>query len=106
MRTNAMRTVGIAGVLGALAVGAMASSVAAASGEEPCRIDTDAAVIRQAPSTSAARMGIGYRDQKCRFHGYTRDVVWAHITMKGSGVDGWVDRHLISTAKEELARTS
>ncbi|MGW8726307.1 hypothetical protein ACWGNF_09840 [Streptomyces sp. NPDC055808] len=51
-------------------------------------------------------MGIGYRDQKCRFHGYTRDVNWAHITMKGSGVDGWVERHLISTAKESLARTS
>lgn len=106
MRTRAMWTVGIAGALGALAVGPMASSVAASSGEEPCRIDTDAAVIRQAPSTTAARVGIGYRDQKCRFHGYTRDVNWAHITMKGSGVDGWVDRHLISTAKESLARTS
>lgn len=106
MRTNAMWTAGVAGVLGALAVGPTASSVAAASGSEPCRIDTDAAVIRQAPSTSAAKMGIGYRDQTCRFHGYTRDVNWAHITMQGSGVDGWVDRHLISTAKESLARTS
>ncbi|MFI6689207.1 hypothetical protein [Streptomyces sp. NPDC050485] len=104
MRAAARLTVGIAGVLGALVAGPM-GSVAAASGEEPCRIDADAAVIRQQPSKTAAKAGLGYRDQKCRFHGYTRDVVWAHITMKDSGVDGWVDRHLISTAKEELAPT-
>ncbi|MEV5281632.1 hypothetical protein [Streptomyces sp. NPDC052811] len=77
----------------------------AAAGEKPCRINTDTAIIRKQPSKAAAKAGIGYRDQRCRFHGYTRDVAWAHITMKGSGVDGWVDRALISTAKEQLAPT-
>ncbi|MEU9194524.1 hypothetical protein [Streptomyces hundungensis] len=92
-------------MLGVLGARPMAPP-AVASGEEPCRIDTDAAVIRQAPSKTAAKAGIGYRDQKCRFHGYSRDVVWAHITMKESGVDGWVDHHLVSTAKENLAPSS
>ncbi|GAA2417495.1 hypothetical protein ACFPFX_04375 [Streptomyces mauvecolor] len=95
-------TAGI-GVLAVLA--AWPAGAAAVTGEEPCRINTDAAVIRQAPSKNAARAGIGYRDQTCRFHGYTRDVTWAHITMKNSGVDGWVNRDLISTAKEQLAPT-
>ncbi|MCT9089706.1 hypothetical protein N4G70_12595 [Streptomyces sp. ASQP_92] len=91
--------------LAALAVLIAMPSVpaAAAPGQEPCRINADAAVIHVEPSKRAARAGIGYRDQKCLFHGYTRDVAWAHITMKGSGVGGWVDRHLISTAKEQLA---
>ncbi|MGW1871395.1 hypothetical protein ACWCPS_38475 [Streptomyces mauvecolor] len=97
-------TVGVTSVVAVL-VSWPVSAMAAGSGEEPCRINADAVVIRQGPSKNAGRAGIGYRDQQCRFHGYTRDVVWAHITMKGSGVDGWVDRGLISTAKEELAPT-
>ncbi|MFE9122313.1 hypothetical protein [Streptomyces sp. NPDC007172] len=78
----------------------------APAGKEPCQIDSDAAVIHQAPSRSAAKMGIGYRDQKCSFHGCTRDVNWARITMKASGVGGWIDRRLISTARETPTRTS
>lgn len=105
MRAGTTTTsVGIALVLAVLVTGPTAA-MAAGSGEEPCRINTDAAVIHQQPSRSAAKAGIGYRDQRCRFHGYTRDVAWAHITMKDSGVDGWVDRGLISTAKEQLAPT-
>ncbi|MFD9632730.1 hypothetical protein [Streptomyces violascens] len=96
-------TAGIA-VLAALAT--WPAGTVATSGEEPCRINTDAAVIRQAPSKTAPKAGIGYRDQTCRFHGYTRDVAWAHITMKDSGAGGWVNRDLISTAKEQLAPTS
>ncbi|MEU9099584.1 hypothetical protein [Streptomyces sp. NPDC048361] len=72
-----------------------------ASGEEPCRIDADAAVIRLHPSKTAAQAAIAYRDRKCRFHGYTRDVVGAPITMTGSGVDRGVGRPLLSAAKEQ-----
>ncbi|MCX5387353.1 hypothetical protein [Streptomyces sp. NBC_00083] len=90
-------------MLSTAALALTGSAAAASPGEEPCRISVGTAVIRHTPSKTAPKAGVGRLDQKCRFHGYSRDVNWAHITMKGSGVDGWVDRHSVSTAKEELA---
>ncbi|MFF4188583.1 hypothetical protein ACFYZ9_35830 [Streptomyces sp. NPDC001691] len=94
---------GIVGVWAAVAVRPV--GWAAAAGEEPCGINTDTAVIREQPSKAAAKAGIGYRAPQCRFHGYTREAAWAHVTMQGCGMGGSVSRDLISPAKEQLART-
>ncbi|GGU47745.1 hypothetical protein [Streptomyces violascens] len=60
MNAGRMMAVGIA-VLAVLAGWPTAAS------EEPCRINTDAAVIREQPSKTAAKAGISYRDQTWPF---------------------------------------
>ncbi|MDQ1024693.1 hypothetical protein QF035_002275 [Streptomyces umbrinus] len=81
-----------------------AGSVAAK--KDFCRITASSATVRAKPRTNAAALGTAYRGNTCTAHGWAEgDGTWVKVTMKHTGVTGYVHSSLVAWGKEGLART-
>lgn len=71
-----------------------------------CRITASSATVRAKPRKSAAALGTAYKNAKCTAHGWAgRGGTWVKVTMKRSGITGYVHSSLVAWGKEELSRT-
>ncbi|MFG2656911.1 SH3 domain-containing protein [Streptomyces sp. NPDC048425] len=71
-----------------------------------CRITASSATVRAQPRKSAAAVGTAYEGDTCTAHGWAGgDGTWVKVTMKRTGVSGYVRSSLVAWGKEELAQT-
>ncbi|GAA2658788.1 SH3 domain-containing protein [Streptomyces vastus] len=82
-----------------------AGSVAAK--KDFCRITASAATVRAKPRKNAAALGTAYKGNTCTAHGWAEgDGTWVKVTIKRTGVIGYVHSSLVAWGKEGLGRTS
>ncbi|MFF4501597.1 SH3 domain-containing protein [Streptomyces sp. NPDC001401] len=85
-------------------VQAPAATVAAK--QEFCRITGASATVRSQPRKSAAALGTAYKGDSCTAHGWAEgEGTWVKVTMKRTGVTGYVHPSLVAWGNEELVRT-
>ncbi|MFG3370520.1 SH3 domain-containing protein [Streptomyces sp. NPDC048156] len=71
-----------------------------------CRITASSATVRAQPRKNAAAVGTAYKGDTCTAHGWAGgDGAWVKVTMKGTGVSGYVRSSLVAWGKEELSQT-
>ncbi|RVU28991.1 SH3 domain-containing protein [Streptomyces antnestii] len=79
---------------------------AMAAKKDFCRITVSSATIRAQPRKSAAAVGTAYKGDTCTAHGWAGgDSTWVKVTMKRTGVTGYVHSSLVAWGKEELTQT-
>lgn len=71
-----------------------------------CRITASSATVRAKPRASAAALGTAYKGDRCVAHGWAEgDGTWVRVTIKRTGVTGYVHSSLVAWGKEGLTRT-
>lgn len=82
------------------------SAAPVAAKNDFCRITGASATVRSKPRKSASALGIAYKDDPCTAHGWAEGQgTWVKVTMKRTGVTGYVHSSLVAWGKEELVRT-
>jgi hypothetical protein len=77
-----------------------------AAKKEFCRITGASATVRAKPRKSAAALGTAYKGDSCTAHGWAEgEGTWVKVTMKRTGVTGYVHPSLVAWGNEELVRT-
>ena len=72
-----------------------------------CRITASSATVRAQPRTNATALGVAYRGDPCTAHGWAEgDGTWVKVTVKRTGVTGYVHPSLVAWGKEGLVDTS
>lgn len=70
-----------------------------------CRITGASATVRAKPRKSSAAVGTAYKGDTCTAHGWAEGKgTWVKVTMKRSGVTGYVHSSLVAWGKESLGR--
>lgn len=71
-----------------------------------CRITASSATVRAKPRTRAAALGVAYKNDRCTAHGWAEgDGTWVKVTVKRTGVTGYVHSSLVVWGKEGLVDT-
>jgi curli biogenesis system outer membrane secretion channel CsgG len=77
-----------------------------AAKQDFCRITASSATVRAKPRKNAAALGTAYKGDSCTSHGWAEgDGTWVKVTIKRTGVNGYVRSSLVAWGKEELGRT-
>ncbi|MEU6142386.1 SH3 domain-containing protein [Streptomyces sp. NPDC047081] len=85
---------------------AQAPATAVAAKNDFCRIAAATAAVRSKPRRSAARLVTAHRGDSCTAHGWAEgDGTWVKVTMKRTGVTGYVHSSRVAWGKEELVST-
>ena len=73
--------------------------------QEFCRITGSSAAVRAKPRKSAVVLGTAYKGDTCTAHGWAEgDGAWVKVTIKRTGVTGYVHSSLVAWGKEGLVR--
>ncbi|MFK0167281.1 hypothetical protein ACIQU5_00610 [Streptomyces sp. NPDC090306] len=90
----------------ALPWGAGPASASGAGAREYCRITASSASVRAEPRRHARVLGTAYRGDTCVSRGWAEgDGVWVKITVRRTGVKGYVHSSLVAWGKESLTAT-
>ncbi|MFD8724771.1 SH3 domain-containing protein [Streptomyces sp. NPDC059629] len=82
------------------------SAVSVALKQDFCRITGTSATVRVKPRKSAKALGTAYKGDTCTAHGWAEsEGAWVKVTMKRTGVVGYVHSSLVAWGKESLTAT-
>ncbi|WP_159032968.1 SH3 domain-containing protein [Streptomyces fodineus] len=82
------------------------SAVAVAAKEGFCRITGSSATVRAEPRKSAKALGTAYEGDACVSHGWAEgEGMWGKVTIKRTGVIGYVHSSLVVWGEESLTAT-
>ncbi|MFD7169118.1 SH3 domain-containing protein [Streptomyces violascens] len=71
-----------------------------------CRITGSSATVRAEPRRQATALGTAEQGDTCVAHGWANgDGAWVKVTMRRTGVTGYVHSSLVAWGKEELTKT-
>ncbi|MEV7975242.1 SH3 domain-containing protein [Streptomyces sp. NPDC086519] len=71
-----------------------------------CRITGSSATVRAKPRRNAAALGTAYKGDTCTARGWAEgEGAWGKVTMKRTGVTGYVHSSLVAWGKEALTAT-
>ncbi|MER6091304.1 SH3 domain-containing protein [Streptomyces bluensis] len=83
-----------------------ASAAPVAAKKDFCRINASRAMVRSKPRKSAAALGTAYKGDSCTAHGWAEGHgTWVKVTMKRTGLTGYVHSSRVAWGKEELVPT-
>ncbi|MER6385000.1 SH3 domain-containing protein [Streptomyces sp. NPDC001127] len=82
------------------------SAVAVAAKEDFCRITGSSVTVRAEPRKSAKALGTAYKGDTCISHGWAEgEGMWVKVTIKRTGVVGYVHSSLVVWGEESLQAT-
>ncbi|MBT2418073.1 SH3 domain-containing protein [Streptomyces sp. ISL-22] len=82
------------------------SAAPVALNQDYCRITGSSATVRAKPRKSAKPLGTAYRGDTCTAHGWAEgEGTWVKVTMKRTGVAGYVHSSLVAWGKGSLTST-
>ena len=82
-----------------------AATVPVSSTGEFCRITGSSVTVRARPRTSAEAVGTAYKGDTCTAYGWAEgDGAWVKVTIKRTGITGYVHSSLVAWGKEGLVR--
>ncbi|MFF3911038.1 SH3 domain-containing protein [Streptomyces sp. NPDC001848] len=89
------------------AVPVRAAGVPVVAKGEFCRITGSSATVRARPRAGATALGTTYKGDTCIAHGWAEgDGAWVKVTIKRTGVTGYVQSSRVAWGQESLVRTS